>query len=142
MLFWIFISLLTIGTIAAVIGKLMFDHTKYDTEWLINIGDGGALLGGFALIICFAAMLIKYADIDAKVAQYHERYEALTYQLENNLYDNDNDVGKKELYSEIAYWNEDLAYNQALQDNFWIGIFVPDVYDQFEYIDYERRNDK
>ena len=140
MLFWLFISLLMIGIVCTIIGILMYRHTQYDTEWLFNIGLVTTIISALAVIICFAAMLINYADIDAKVAQYHERYEALTYQLENNLYDNDNDVGKKELYSEIAYWNEDLAYNQTLQDSFWIGIFIPDVYDQFEYIDYEWGN--
>ena len=79
-------------------------------------------------------MACNYIGIDAKVAGYQKRYEALTYQYENNFYDNDNDIGKKELVSEIQYWNSDLAYRKTIQRNFWVGIYYPNVYDQFEFI--------
>ena len=41
------------------------------------------------------------------MAKKQQRYNSLVYQLENNLYDNDNDLGKKELYNEVREWNED-----------------------------------
>ena len=80
-------------------------------------------------------MACNYIGIDAKVSGYQKRYEALTYQYENNFYDNDNDVGKKELVSEIQYWNSDLAYRKTIQRDFWVGIYYPNVYDQFEFIE-------
>ena len=79
-------------------------------------------------------MACNYIGIDAKVSSYQKRYEALTYQYENNFYDNDNDIGKKELVSEIQYWNSDLAYRKTIQRDFWVGIYYPNVYDQFEFI--------
>ena len=79
-------------------------------------------------------MAHNYIGIDAKVSGYQKRYEALTYQYENNFYDNDNDIGKKELVSEIQYWNSDLAYRKTIQRDFWVGIYYPNVYDQFEFI--------
>ena len=51
-----------------------------------------------------------------------------------NIENNDNDVGKKELVSEIQYWNSDLAYRKTIQRDFWVGIYYPNVYDQFEFI--------
>ena len=36
---------------------------------------------------------------------------------------------------DIREWNEDLSAKQANQNDFWIGIFIPDIYDQFEYIE-------
>jgi hypothetical protein len=75
---------------------------------------------------------------DAKVEQYQMRYESLLYQYENDVYDDDDDViGKSSLYSNIEYWNSDLAYRKEIQRDFWVGIFYPDIYDQFEFIEYK-----
>jgi hypothetical protein len=137
MLFWLFIIALVVGVTLAVIGWMMYEHTRYNTEWLQIIGGVIANIAGIAVIISAILMICSFVDADAKVAEYHERYNSLVYQLENNLYDNDNDLGKKELYDEIREWNEDLAYYQTIQDNFWIGIFYPNVFDQFEFIHYE-----
>ena len=60
--------------------------------------------------------------------------ETKTNIKENNLYDNDNDIGKKELMDEIREWNGDLAYRKAIQRNFWVGIYYPNIYDNLEFI--------
>jgi amino acid transporter len=62
--------------------------------------------------------------------------DILVYELEQNIYtDNGDDVvGKKELYNQIREFNANLAYHKALQNNFWVGFFVPDIYDEIELI--------
>lgn len=137
MLFWLFVIALVIGVVCAVLGRWMYDHTKYDTEWLKTIGWIIIGISAVMILISGIIMLDFHGDADAKIAVNHKRYESLVYQLENNLYDNDNDLGKKELYNEIREWNEDIAYYQNIQDNFWVGIFYPDIYDQFEFIEYQ-----
>ena len=136
MLFWLFVIVLVIGVACIVLGKVLYDYTKYDTEWLMLMGVSITVVFGIIVLVCAGFILGAHVEADASVAKNHERYKALTYQLENNLYDNDNDLGKKELYNEIRKWNEDLAYCQSIQDNFWLGIFCPNVFDQFEFIDY------
>lgn len=101
---------------------------------------GFAFVGALLIIIdIFCAINVAYQNVHAKgfVEACKQRYNSLVYQLENNLYDNDNDLGKKELYNQIQYWNEDLAKGKALQNDFWLGAFYPDVYDQFDFIDLE-----
>lgn len=135
MLFWLFVIALIVGIACIVLGAWMYFNTKYDTDWLKYTGWVIAVIAAFAIVISVIGMICSYVDVEAKIAENNKRYESLVYQLENNLYDNDNDLGKKELYNEIREWNEDLAYYQNIQDNFWVGIFYPDVFDQFEFIE-------
>lgn len=135
MLFWLFVIIFGVSVACIVLGKWMYDNTKYDTDWLIFTGQFVAAIAALAILISGIIMIVSYGNAEANVAANHKRYESLVYQLENNLYDNDNDLGKKELYDEIREWNEDLAYYQSIQDNFWFGIFYPNVFDQFEFIE-------
>ena len=89
---------------------------------------------GLAVVVSIAVMIDRYSHADADVAKYQQRYESLTYQYENDFYNNDNDVGKYELVSQIEYWNTDLAYRKTIQRDFWLGIYYPNIYDQFEFI--------
>lgn len=126
MLFFIFIALFAISVLAII----------YTDEM-----SGWHLLAAIAFVLTLIALLIStielaatYIGADASVAKWETQYESLTYQLENNLYDNDNDIGKKELMDEIREWNEDLAYCKKIQRNFWVGIYYPNVYDNLEFI--------
>lgn len=126
MLFFIFIALFAISVLAII----------YTDEM-----SGGHLLATIAFALTLVALLIStiglavtYIGVDASVAKWETQYESLTYQLENNLYDNDNDIGKKELMDEIHEWNGNLAYCKKIQRNFWVGIYYPNVYDNFEFI--------
>lgn len=126
MLFFIFIALFAISILAIICTDEM---------------SGGHLLATIAFVLTLMALLIStiglaatYIGADASVAKCETQYESLTYQLENNLYDNDNDIGKKELMDEIREWNGDLAYCKKIQRNFWVGIYYPNVYDNLEFI--------
>lgn len=89
------------------------------------------------VIVFFMSIAAVINNIGTKglIAENEQRYESLLYQLEHDLYDNDNDLGKKELYNEIREWNEDLAHGKVMQHDLWIGIFYPDIYDGFEFIE-------
>ena len=125
MLFWIFVAMLVGG----IVWLCNVDWCDDIPPILVTVIAAGAVV--FSLI----AFAVDYSSVDANVAKMNERYESLVYQYENNLYDNDNDVGKKELIKEIREWNENLAYYQSIQDNFWVGIYYPNIYDQFNKIE-------
>lgn len=132
MLFWLFVILLA-GSIGMII---WYDKTGgWDDEWKLVAGIAGAIITGVCIGVSLFIIGDAYGCKDAHIAANKVRYDSLVYQLENDIYDNDNDLGKRELYKEIQDWNEDLAYNRKIQKNFWIGIYYADIYDQFEFIE-------
>lgn len=129
MLFWLILIALFIGiTVIAVTDDYSWWNLVGGTFFAIG------LLGTAVSLIFFA---LNYCSIDANIARNQKLYEMLVYQFENDIYENDNDIGKIELMEKITDWNTDLAANRELQDNFWVGIYLPDIYDQFEFIDVE-----
>lgn len=96
---------------------------------------GAAIILSIVVVIMSIIGFVNTVGLEGKIAECDARYDSLVYQLENNLYDNDNDLGKRELYVDIQDWNEDLAWYKANQDDFWIGVFIPNIYDEFEFIE-------
>lgn len=132
MLFWIFV----IATVVLfVLYWILFDHD-------VNLfGDISMTFGIFSFVVTLFMLLtiiLNHVGLDPYVAEMHVEREALVWQYENDVYDNDNDLGKRELITDIQKWNENLAYHKAAQNDFWIGIFHADIYDQFEPISFER----
>ena len=132
MFFWIFVLMVVLG----IVGRVVYDNTRVG-EWCWSVSFAGIIAGIIAVVVSLCIIAINYCGVDGEIAANQARYESLVYQYENNLYDNDNDLGKKELMNQIQEWNEDLARNQENQDNLWIGIYIPNVFDQFDFINLE-----
>lgn len=124
MLFFIFIAILVIGILVGIFVN--------DT-----LGAWVTAIGVIVVAISLTMLCCNYIGTDAYIAENQARYEMLVYQWENDVYDNDNDLGKRELIKDIQEWNEDVARYQAIQDDFWVGIYHPNIYDQFEFIKLE-----
>lgn len=130
MLFILTLAILSFGIIAGII-----NYRFWELDWLQIPVIISIAFGGLAFIIMIIVMCYSYIGIDGYIAKNQVRYETLVYQYENDIYDNDNDLGNKDLMEDIQEWNEDLAWYKENQDDFWIGIFIPNVYDQFEFIE-------
>ena len=124
MLFWFLVVIFIGGVIWGI-----RDNWCNLPSWVITGLTGGAV--AISLII----LLINHVGVDATIASKNIEYKSLVYQHNHDVYDNDNDIGKKELYKEIENYNRSLASNQKLQDDFWVGIYLPNIYDQFEFIE-------
>ena len=111
---------------------------KYDGAWdAINIISLLLAITAFVLSIALGGIsIIARAGADAYLASMQEKRSALVYQLENDLYDNDNDLGKKELYSEITEYNCDVAEGKIKQNNIWVYNLYCNVYDELEPIEF------
>lgn len=129
MLFIIFAVLLALSIIG------MVTYYYHDSDVVLDISLGFFIPFVSAVVISLIVFIVNYCSIDGDIARNMQRYESLVYQLENDIYDNDNDIGKRELMVDIQEWNESLAANKANQSNFWIGIYIPDIYDNFEFIE-------
>ena len=128
MLFWIFVGIFVVALVMVIVCYYLDCDVGVDLTAILTV------IFGIAIVVSIAIMADRYSHADADVAKYQKRYESLTYQYENDFYNNDNDVGKYELVSQIECWNTDLAYRKTIQRDFWLGIYYPNIYDQFEFI--------
>ena len=129
MIFWLALIAFVVFLVLAIIFA-----DSWDFDWIGMFSAVLTFASGIAAAIMLIVIIVNNVGVEASIEANKQRYESLIYQAENNLYENDNDLGKKELVNQIQKWNEDLAKGKALQDDFWVGIFIPDIYDEFEFI--------
>ena len=133
--------ILWISIIIAIIGFVLFavSFNKFNDTWdVINfISLALAILFGVSSAILGVIAASANVRSESYLASMQEKRSALVYQLENDLYDNDNDLGKKELYSEITEYNCDVAEGKIMQDNIWVYNLYSDVYDDLELIEFD-----
>lgn len=131
MLFWT--TLMT-----AIIGLIIyrFDQDICETYILAVAGAAMHIISMVAAVIMIFVMIMNHAGVDAKVKSNQERYEALLYKAGSEESRDEHGILNKEIVDEIQDWNEDVTYYQEIQNDFWLGIFYPNIYDQFETIDY------
>ena len=130
------ITLLAILTvIASIISYIALN--KYDAEGLGIASATIAVFAGLALVLCSIVSICIYSSADATAAEYNAERQSLIYQLENNLYDNNNDLGKKDLYDQITEYNKDVVSGRELHNKFLTACFYPDIYDDLELIEFD-----
>ena len=129
MVFWLVVAALVISIIV-----IMFkDKINDDYYIIVDVSEVISVILGVVILFMTVAICIGNFGADAKAAKYKERYDSLVCQYENEIYCDDNVV--YDLLTDIREYNEDLVYHQEIQDDFWIGIFYPNIFDQFELIE-------
>lgn len=130
--------LLIICIAVAIGGGLLWVIWNAEWDFRETIAIAGAVLSVVAIIVS-AVMVVMVVVVNinpsAARARNQQEYSSLVYQLENNLYDNDNDLGKKELYKEITEWNMNVAEGKIMEHDLWVGIFYADFYGELDYIE-------
>ena len=134
MILWISIAITIISVIVSIIS-----FNKFRDFWDVvgSISTVLAVLFGAASAVLGVIAISASVGSESYLASMQEKRNALVYQLENDLYDNDNDLGKKELYSEIIEYNCDVAKGKIMQDNIWVYNLYSDVYDDLELIEFD-----
>ena len=139
MILWISISIVIIGFIL-----LAVSIKRFSDFWdAINfISCVLVVLAGISSLALGVVSIVAITGSDAYLSSMQEKRAALVYQLENDLYDNDNDLGKKELYSEITEYNCDVAKGKIMQDNIWVYNLYCNVYDELELIEFPENSEE
>jgi hypothetical protein len=125
MVFWIFVVL-------AIAFFIMAHFYVLDLEdlWVI-LGAVATTIGVVMLVIVIAL----HCGSKGTSAEYRERYKALVYKSETEACRDKFGIVNKNYIDEVQNWNENLSYNKEVQRDFWIGIFIPNIYDEFQTID-------
>ena len=134
--------ILTLFLVIVSIAILLLDDCigwKFEIVPFVSLGV--YVISSIAALVMTIFIIMGNISIRANVPAMRVRYESLVYQYEKNLYENENDVGKKELMDQIQEWNEKIANGKTYQRDFWVGIFVPNVYDEFDFIEVESHGD-
>lgn len=129
MVFYLVVAALVISIIVIAIKNKI----SYDYHIIVDVSEVISIILGVVILFMTVAICIGNFGADAKAAKYKERYDSLVYQYENEIYCDDNVV--YDLLTDIREYNEDLTYYQEIQDDFWIGVFYPNIFDQFELIE-------
>ena len=145
MLFWLFVIIGLIGIGLIVVGNTNWDSLKHHFLWYYDEEIKGTgtvimIIAIFAIVISLFFISGNCIGVEASIARCNEQYEALTYKMESGACRDEFGLLSKEVIDEIQDWNEDVVFRQNIQDDFWLGIYYPNVFDQFNTIDYESYN--
>lgn len=148
MLFWLCLIVLIVGIGLVIVGKMEWFDTRnknklrkflYQNDCTIkSFGRVTVVISGIIMVIMIVVFACAYIGVNAQVERNKERYNAITYKVESGACRDEFGLLNKEVIDEIQDWNEDVTYYKIFQKDFWVGIFVPNIYDQFETIDYTK----
>lgn len=149
MLFWLCVFIFALTAALVLVGKKSISWyfggkeesvlVKFIYKNRIEIKVFGELflwIFGSIITIMTLIVFIEYFCVNATIEKNKETYRALTYKVESNACKDDLGLLKKEVIDEVQKWNEDIIFYKTIQRDPWIGIFIPNIYDQFESIEY------
>lgn len=126
--------IIAVCLVAAIVLLLVAYFTYWNHDVLSFICVVLGVIAAVSTIVMSVCAIYDHVGAQGYAAACHERYESLVYQAEAEMYNNDNEIGKKELMNQIQRWNEDLAIGKARQRDLWVGVFYPNIYDDFDFI--------
>lgn len=111
------------------------DHSRH--SWPDVCSTLCLSLGSIALVVELTAILVTNANSIGEQAAMKAERETLIYQMKNETYKNDNNVGTTELFSSIAEYNGKVLKIRAGRKNPWINWFYVPYGEDLELIDLE-----
>lgn len=144
MIFWL-INILNILNVCFIIFVKIMRITKVRWDWInpryeMDPDDKAGLVEIVLGIFILASLMIFLStnvQANGDKAKMEQTYDALIYKMNSPDARDEFGIMNKSIVDEIQTWNEELAFNKNMEHNFWIGSYIPDIYDDFDYIKYE-----
>ena len=130
MLLWTTIGLFLMGVLLFNVG---YRFKRLRRARMDEVGAGMTVIFGFIMILALIDMVITYIGVDAEIAKKQQHRDFLIAQYKTGVYDS-SVYSQYNLLQKIDEWNCNLAEKQKLTHDYWVGIFVPDYYDDLDYI--------
>lgn len=142
MIFWLSVIVFAVGVVMLIangIGRHLSYEYEYSnvSELILIFGVAISFIGAVYLLIAGLLLAMSQTTITATRQANGEKYKALTYKLESDTCRDQFGLLNKEIVDEVQYWNVKVTYYKSMEDNFWVGIYYPDVYGDLGTIDYE-----
>lgn len=122
-------------TVVFLIGGIIVSNKySYDCGTALE-----ALAGVFGLVLMamIFVLIINHASAIGDREEMWVEYRSLYHQASTGMYNNDNEVGKKELADDIQKWNSTLASKKASSQSLWLNWFYGVDYSQYDFIPIE-----
>lgn len=142
MIFWLSIIIFAVGVvilIANIIGESLSYEYEYSnvSSFILSFGVVISFISAVWFLVAGLILLLTKTNVAATRQANAEKYKALTYKLESDACRDQFGLLNKEIIDEVQDWNTGIVYYKAMEDNFWVGIYYPDVYGDLGTIDYE-----
>lgn len=142
MIFWLSVIILAVGIvilIANAIGESLSYEYKYSNVrgFILSFGVVISFISAVWFMAAGLILLLTKINVTATRQANTEKYKALTYKLESEACRDQFGLLNKEIIDEVQIWNVKVTYYKSMEDNFWMGIYYPDVYGDLGTIDYE-----
>lgn len=143
MLFWIFVIILLVSIGLIIAGTREWSREKheflyYHDEGITCTGIVATVISALIIFGMLCGISTTHILANADLAKYQETHKALIYKLESGACRDELGLLSKSVIDEIQDWNESIVRKKNFQKDFWIGIFYPNIYDEFETIDYTK----
>lgn len=120
MIYWLFILALAVEIFLYVKIYKLEDNEKLEVAISVT---------------CFTILVLTIVIIFSNIQAKHEKYSLESRYNTLLEYRSVSDYLQNEHYiSDIISWNTTISSGKSIQRDFWIGIFVPNIYDDFDII--------
>lgn len=127
------ILILILAILFAYVTKKL-ENSSRDFFFLASILFAFSLIATASLCVMIIVAAGSNLTANADKLKLQEQYNSLIYKVENEKYRDEFGLVNKEVIDEIQEWNENCTYYQALEKDFWIGVFYPNIFHEFEVI--------